>query len=109
MRKKERNGPGITTVADSLDPTLVSSSDAELEGVMPGVAAAKLKPAEKVKAESTARRKKEFMNRFADKSVSRKVQTFKIPPRSGVNLNGTIEMRGRKIWTQANPNSKKQS
>src|SRR4030088_2926243 len=84
MRKKERNGPGITTSADSVDPTLPSSADTESDGVVPRATAAKLKPTEAAAARRAARRKKELANRFAGKSFKRKVRAFKIssPKRS---------------------------
>src|SRR6202035_5088423 len=84
MRKKERNGPGISTFADSVDPTLASSTDTESERLVPRAAAVKLEPTETATARSAARRKKELANRFAGKTFKRKVRTFKIssPKRS---------------------------
>jgi hypothetical protein len=106
MRKKERKGPGIATVVDSLDPISVFSADEESEGVAPRGAAPKLEPTQKTAARRTAGHTKELVNRFIGKSIKRKVRALMIPPRNGVKLNGTVEMRGKKIWTQTKPNSK---
>jgi hypothetical protein len=77
MRKKERNGPGIATFAESDDPTL-ASSDKGSEGVVPRAAEAKHDATEIVVATRAARRKKHRANRFTGKSFKRKVLAFKI-------------------------------
>src|SRR2546425_6744647 len=84
MRKKERNGPGIATFADSGDPTLASSDDKESEGEVPRTAGAKHEPTERVAAKMVARWMRNLANRFAGKSVKKSVRAFKVssPKRS---------------------------
>jgi len=57
MRKKERNGPGIATFADSGDPTL-GTSDGKVS--VPQTAGAKHEPGESVAARMAARRKRDL-------------------------------------------------
>jgi len=90
MRKKERNGPGIVTFADSVDATLASSEDRESEGPVPRTAGTKHEPTARVAARMGAGRKKDLARRFAGKSVKRSVRTFKIasPKRNGLEQHG---------------------
>jgi len=64
MRKKERNGPGIATFADSGDPTL-GSFDGKVS--LPPTAGAKHDPTESVAARMAARRKRDLAYLFAHK------------------------------------------
>src|SRR6266481_1635711 len=81
MRKKERNGPGIATFADSGDPTLASSNDKESEGATPRTAGAKHEPTERLAARMAARRKRDLAQdlahrRFVSKSFRRSVRAL---------------------------------
>src|SRR6266436_2071594 len=78
MRKKERNGPGIATFADSGDPTLASSDGKESEGAVHRTAGARHEPMEKVAARMPTRRKRDLAHRLAGKSIKRSVRAFKI-------------------------------
>ncbi len=102
MRKKERNGPGIATLADSGDPTLASSDDKESVGAVPPTAEGKHETTERVPAKKAARWKRDLVHRFAGESVKRSVRRFKISSRSGIALEGTVEMQRKKIWTPRN-------
>src|ERR1700726_3756374 len=97
MRKKERIGPGIETLDGSADPILASSEPGAL---VARVARARHQPKERVAARLAERRRKDLACRFLGKSVQRRMRAFKISsPKRKWSLNGTIEMRKKRIWT----------
>src|SRR2546426_36738 len=103
MRKKERNGPGIATFADSGDPTLASSDDKESEGAVPRTAGAKHEPTERVAARMVARRMRNLAHRFAGKSVKKSVRTFKISsPKRNRERTGQLSRRERRFGPKRN-------
>jgi hypothetical protein len=82
MRRKERSGPGITTVVDSRVPTLASEDgealEEESEGVEPRTNGADDVAIIRKAARRAMLLKKGFANGLGDKTVERSVQGFKI-------------------------------
>src|SRR2546429_9996468 len=96
MRRKERNGPGIVTLADSRDPTLASDGK-ESEGTLHRTAGARHEQTERVAARMLARQKR--AHRFAGKWVKRSVQALKISSPKRRSEERRVGKEGRSRWS----------